>query len=165
MIENHAFHVTTALSRGGGSFASFGCWLLTRLFLATHALGGVITWTAPRDITGDSDVSTNGTRVKAVSNAGSSYPTGNGVTFTPAYSGDSVSGVNASNASTIGAMPVGGGISAAYSTLLSKNDYNSGGGSTVTLTVNGLTAGHHYEVQIWANAQILTSPTPAQMPP
>ncbi len=125
--------------------------LLFLTAFACHAFGAPITWTAPRDITADTDVSTNGTLVKAVSKAGSAYPTVNGVTFTPTYSGDSVSGVNASNASTIGAMPVGGGVSAAYATLLSQNDYNTGSASTVTLTVSGLTVGQMYEVQVWAN--------------
>ena len=95
-------------------------------------------------------MSANGVLVKAVAKSGTAYPTVNGVTFTPCYGTDSVSGVNASNFAT-GALPVGGGVSQAYSTLLRNNDYNSAAGSTVTLTLNGLTTGYHYELQVWFN--------------
>lgn len=110
----------------------------------------VIHWGAPRDIAGDTDVSTNGVLVKAIAKSGNEYPTVNGVTFCPAYGNDTVSGTNASNYAT-GSLPVGGGISQSYATLLSKNDYNTGTGSTVTLTINGLKTGYHYEIQVWMN--------------
>lgn len=74
----------------------------------------------------------------------------NGVTFTPAYGGDALSGQNGSNAAA-GALPVGGAISAGYAAILSANDYNTGTGSTPTLTLNGLIVGQHYEVQVWTN--------------
>ncbi len=119
------------------------------LLAATVAHAAPVTWGPVKDITADSDISTNGTLVKAVCKAGGN-PVVNGVTFTPAYSGDSLSGQNASGA-TAGALPVGGGISAAYSQMLGGNDYNTGSGTTLTLTLNGLTVGHHYELQIWAN--------------
>ena len=106
---------------------------------AVPAQAAVIHWGAPRDITGDTDVSTNGVLVKAIAKSGTDYPTVNGVTFCPAYGNDTVSGTNASNYAT-GSLPVGGGISQSYATLLSKNDYNTGTGSTVNLTINGLIA-------------------------
>ena len=124
--------------------------LLALFLAASSAQAAVIHWGAPRDIAGDSDVSTNGVLVKAIAKSGTDYPTVNGVTFCPAYGNDTVSGTNASNYAT-GALPVGGGISQSYATLLSKNDYNTGTGSTVTLTINGLKTGYHYEIQVWMN--------------
>lgn len=114
----------------------------------TVASAAPITWSAPRDIAGDSDVSSNGQLVRAVCKAGSLYPTVNGVTFTPAYGADTVAGVNAYNYTT-GALPVGGGISAGYAAMLSQNDYGNVTGSTLTLTLNGLARGAHYELQVW----------------
>jgi autotransporter-associated beta strand protein len=119
------------------------------LLAATAAHAAPITWGPAKPITADSDVSTNGTLVKAVCKAAGN-PVVNGVTFTPAYSGDTLSGQNASGAAA-GSLPVGGGISAAYAQMLAGNDYNTGAGTTLTLTLNGLTVGHHYEVQVWAN--------------
>jgi autotransporter-associated beta strand protein len=120
------------------------------LLLAGHTLAAPITWGPSRDITADGDVSTRGTLVKAVCKTGNLHPVVNGVTFTP-YGNDTLSGANASNSPAIGALPVGGGISQAYATLLAGNDYHTSSGSTVTLTIQGLTVGHHYEVQVWAN--------------
>lgn len=82
--------------------------LFSALFLAAaSADAAVISWSAPQNIAGDTDVSANGVLVKAVAKSGTAYPTVNGVTFTPCYGTDSVSGVNASNFAT-GALPVGG---------------------------------------------------------
>ena len=86
--------------------------------------------------------------VKAISAAGSAFPTVNGVTFTPFPGTDAITGNNASNL-LIGALPTGGAISAAYATLLSQNVANNTTGSTLTLTLNGLTVGAHYELQFW----------------
>ena len=119
------------------------------LMLATTAVAAPITWGPVKDISADSDVSTNGVLVKAVCKA-TSNPVVNGVTFTPAYSGDSLSGQNASGAAA-GALPVGGGISSSYAAMLSGNDYSTTAGATLTLMLNGLTVGQHYEVQFWAN--------------
>ena len=124
--------------------------ILILLAFTVRVLAAPITWGPVRDISGDSDISTNGSLVKAVAKAGSLYPTVNGVTFTPLPGNDTVSGTNANNYAT-GSLPVGGGISQSYATLLSQNVYNSGTGSTVTLTVNGLTVGCHYELQVWFN--------------
>ncbi|MGB8170134.1 MAG: autotransporter-associated beta strand repeat-containing protein [Chthoniobacteraceae bacterium] len=124
-------------------------WRALLLFVATSGFAAPITWGPVRDISADSDVSTNGVLVKAVCKA-STQPVVNGVTFTPAYSGDSLSGQNASGAAA-GALPVGGGISASYAAMLSGNDYSTTSGATLTLTLNGLTVGQHYEVQFWAN--------------
>ena len=81
--------------------------LLLSLFLTASAVAAPIIWGPVKDISADSDVSTNGVLVKAVCKA-STQPVVNGVTFTPAYSGDSVSGQNASGAAA-GTLPVGGG--------------------------------------------------------
>ncbi len=108
----------------------------------------VITWSGARAITADSDVSTSGVLVKALAASGSAYPTVNGVTFTPAPGPDTLTGNNATNLPT-GALPVGGALTSAYATLLSQNIANNTTGSILTLTLNNLTVGAHYELQIW----------------
>ena len=122
---------------------------LLALFFAANTVAAPITWGPAKDIAADSDVSTNGVLVKAVCKAAGN-PVVNGVTFTPAYSGDSLSGQNA-NGAAAGALPAGAGISAGYAAMLSGNDYSTTAGATLTLTLNGLTVGQHYEVQVWAN--------------
>ena len=123
--------------------------LALSFLLAASAEAAPITWGPAKDIAADSDVSTNGVVVKAVCKAPGN-PVVNGVTFTPAYSGDSLSGQNATGAAA-GALLVGGGISAAYAAMLGGNDYSTTSGATLTLTLNDLTVGQHYEVQVWAN--------------
>jgi len=124
--------------------------IIVALLLAADALAAPIIWGPVREISADSDVITNGVLVKAISKAGTAYPTVNGVTFTPFPGNDTVSSANAGNYPA-GSLPVGGGISQDYSTLLSQNEYNSANGSTVNLIVNGLTVGCHYEIQVWFN--------------
>lgn len=84
--------------------------------------------------------------------AGASAPVVNGVTFAPFPGPDTLSGQNAVNYAA-GALPTGGGISAAYATMLSQNDHRTttgtGAGTTMTLTLNQLVVGQHYEVQLW----------------
>ncbi|MEX1116949.1 MAG: hypothetical protein WEB53_17005 [Akkermansiaceae bacterium] len=130
--------------------------LLLLAALASPALAAPVTWGAPREISADTDVSTRGSLVKAACVAGNLYPTVNGVTFTP-FGQDTLVGANASASPSIGVLPTGGGISSAYSKLLSGNQYNTATASTITLTINGLTSGHHYELQVWANDSDATS--------
>ncbi len=123
------------------------------LFHASAALAAPIIWGGgPRAILSDADVSTNGVLVRAMAKAGAAAPVVNGVTFAPFPGPDTLSGQNAVNYAA-GALPTGGGISAAYATLLSQNDHRTttgtGAGTTMTLTLNQLVVGQHYEVQLW----------------
>ncbi len=127
---------------------------LILLFLALpQARAAVITWGGgPRDILADTDVSTQGVLVRALSKAGVLAPTVNGVTFGPFPGPDTISSQNATNYAT-GALAASGGIGAGYATMLSQNDYRTttgtGSGTTMTLTLNELTVGQHYEIQLW----------------
>ena len=115
-----------------------------------------INWSAPVTILNGADVSTNGISLYAYNNSGSSATISN-VTFT---------GVNSSTAwgtgVTLGGWTgtatsafVGGSVApwntlpAAYQTILQGAVYNNGGIATVTL--NNLTIGHPYQVQVWVN--------------
>jgi len=123
------------------------------LLHASAALAAPIIWGGgPRAILSDADVSTNGVLVRAMAKAGAAVPVVNGVTFAPFPGPDTLSGQNAVNYAA-GALPTGGGISAAYATLLSQNDHRTttgtGAGTTMTLTLNQLVVGQHYEVQLW----------------
>jgi hypothetical protein len=136
------------------------------------AAAAVITWGAAQGITGDSDVSTNGTLVGAVNIGpqGVAAASVNGTTFAPlVFSGTSVTsgpfsftlatGFSAAS-STTEAGPFGQ-LSAEYKALL-----GSFGGNVLaapfTLTLDGLTVGDIYEFQFWANTPITTpSPTTA----
>lgn len=142
---------------------------------------GAITWQTPQNITGDSDISTNGTSLYAINFRSTGITTQvNGVTFTNAtalsiasYRFESLSpstyhqspggtetpaGPNPAVGHTSGSFAA---LSANYQNLL--NQYaRSGGGSGAglaedaafnawSLTMNGLVAGNTYEVQIWIN--------------
>jgi VPDSG-CTERM motif len=136
---------------------------------APPAQGASITWSAPQDITGDSDVSTNGSLVGAfnlgngppssLSSPGS--PTVNGVTFqefavpngttTSATMGNftmtSANNFDSRNGNAASADPPFANLSAGYQTLLASFV----GQSPWTLTISGLTLGTQYEFQWWIN--------------
>ena len=112
-----------------------------------------ITWRAPVTISADTDVSTSGTLVSAVAVNGGSAVTINGVTFETGTGSFTI-------ASTPGALSTYGAfgtanapysdLSADYQALLTTADYNAGA-STITVTMNGLTTGNTYVVQIWGD--------------
>jgi hypothetical protein len=119
---------------------------------AQQARAATITWGTATTISGDTDVSTVGTFLGAYSlNAGGG--TINGVTFTSNSSGTLGSNFTFSTAGT-GYNSFGGnanpynGLSTAYKTLLTNDRY---GIKTATVTINNLTIGRQYSVQIWAN--------------
>lgn len=128
----------------------------------------VVTWGTPTNISGDTDVVTDGTLLYAYNfgAAGVASTTVNGVTFTAGAFPGSIT-----NTTTIGnigfsedafqgylvsynTLGTGSGafntLSAAYKTLLS-----TGGGasaySTLSMTLNGLNAGYSYKIQWWLN--------------
>lgn len=103
-----------------------------------------ITWGAATTVAGDTDVSTSGTLVYAVRlySAASSDPTINGVTFTAPGTNATITG--AINQDGIGAPS---GFSAVYQQLLGSDSW----GSPTTVTLNNLTVGTTYQLQVWAN--------------
>ena len=150
--------------------------LLTASLLSSgNAQAAAISWAAPQNIGSDSDVSTNGTLVRAanLTRNGQSLDvnvTVNGVTFarspfvaatTNLANGDSLV---TSDTTTINAFQGFGGntapfsaLSANYKTLLSSGHFNDGDAlnaaatARTTLTLKNLTVGTPYEVQVWVN--------------
>lgn len=133
--------------------------------LSSSALGAVITWSSPTTVSGDSDVSTAFPTFGAwhFLNGGANTSV-NGVTFTDFFSSingqalasgqpNFTGGDNEGN--SIGAF--GGdtspftSLSSGYQTLLSRGLFKADGNSATTLTLNGLTIGQQYRVQIWVN--------------
>ena len=116
-----------------------------------------ITWGAATTISGDTDVNTNGSALYAYARGIATASTNvNGVTFTAA-TGNATWGNVSFNASFNGntanlfasnSIPFSG-LSSAYKTVLQGGAY--GGAVTATVTLNGLTVGNSYSVQIWAN--------------
>lgn len=147
--------------------------------VATAATGdaALITWGAAQNITGDSDVSTNGTLVDAfnVGTLSELSATVNGVTFaafgvplavTPTVTvGNytvSVSGGNLGSQVNFGSASAPfTSLSASYQSLLNQAA-GAFPGSTLTLTMAGLTVGASYEFQWWANnSDVIGNPVAA----
>jgi len=102
-----------------------------------------------RNILADTDASTEGILVRALAKSGAASSVVNGITFGPFPGPDTLSGQIGTIHST-GALPVAGGISPAYATLLSQNERSSTAtANTLTLTLNNLLPGHHYQLQLW----------------
>ena len=136
------------------------------LAVAAFLLGGMalapqmaaaanITWGNPVNISGDTDVVTNGTLLYAYCN-GTAVQTINGVTFTPGnnaiWGNVGFAGGTLSSATNVFGYTSGSfaGLSTAYSNILSGGTWVVGGGAN-TVTLANLTAGHSYEVQFWVN--------------
>jgi hypothetical protein len=128
----------------------------------THA--AIITWGAASNISGDTDVSTDGTLVGAfnIGAPGVANTTVNGVLFTGlALTGNNVTsgdfnlatagafGFGASNGLGSGAAPFST-LSAPYQTLLESGATSFTAG--LILTMIGLTPGNAYEFEWWSNA-------------
>lgn len=126
-----------------------------------------ITWGSAQTVSGDSDVSTNGTLVYAYTFGGTSAPpsaTVNGVTFSPfripggVVTSTTVGSVSlAESPGNLFASNSFGSSSAPYSAL--STDYKAilGSGAyadipaSITVTLGGLTSGQSYMVQWWTN--------------
>jgi len=117
-----------------------------------------ITWnTAVTISTNAADVATNGTFLYAYNNSGSSA-TVNNVTFTGVNSATvwgtnvtlggwdatSTSSYNGGTSTPWNSLPSG------YKTALQGGVYNNSG-NTASVTLNNLTIGHQYQVQVWVN--------------
>ena len=121
----------------------------------------MITWGAPTNISGDTNVSTDGTLVAAFNMNGSAV-TVNGVNFASWMFTSNTTSTSMGNftftetshiliASGLGAgSPPFSNLSSNYQTLLSTaltTDENN----TLTLTITGLTLGHQYEFEFFLN--------------
>lgn len=141
--------------------------LLSGLAVAVAALvtpraraQAVVTWQSAHFITGDSDVSLNGTLVWAYNfGAGGTNPTINGVTFTGTNSGSpgvTLTTVGSSffnNAAAFkSTQSFYTSLSSGYQTLLQSASYWSGNTSnTQTMRFNDLIPGATYQFQVWVN--------------
>jgi hypothetical protein len=142
------------------------------LVAAATSKAATITWGAAQNITGDTNVSTNGTLVDAfnigpggtpttvvngVNFASFAYPTASLTSFTQGNYKVEVSASFLGSANTFGSgSPPFSSLSAPYQTLLS-----TGGGASIganyTLTMSGLTVGQTYEFQWWSNNSTATA--------
>jgi hypothetical protein len=122
------------------------------MLVAAAADAGPITWNPPVTIARDADVSTNGAAVLAYDWSGSSQSV-NGVGFTAPGGGVGLSSGFAGNnykRFLVGTAPPATNLGTAYQNLLTGGQYTLSG-TAETLTLNGLTSGHQYQVQLWAN--------------
>ena len=131
------------------------------LLAAQSAFAGVISWGAPQQITGDSDVQT-GSVLYAYALGYGGTTTINGVAFAALNGAGWSSGndvVLANFGGVIGAASGGtfgsastpfAGLSSAYQSMLGNSAYDTGS-STMGITLEGLTIGQAYEVEVWVN--------------
>ncbi len=115
------------------------------VLLGVHSAQGQvpITWNTPGTVAGDTDVATDGTTAFAYYWNGGPR-TVNGVTFTGPGAGITVSSP-ISGPSDVYANGLTG-LSADYTAIVGGGIYQSG---SFTITLNGLTVGNQYLVQIW----------------
>ncbi len=138
------------------------------LSAVSTAQAGLITWGTAQNITGDSDVSLQGTLDHAY--GGASAATVNGVSFTNSFvlSGwapgtnlatagsdtfhfnDNSANINKSGAHYGSASSPFASLSSSYQTLLRYGVYGDYA-ATTTYTLGGLTDGQPYLVQLWVN--------------
>ena len=129
-------------------------WLSLAVGLCLWAATGwaaTITWGTPTTISAYTDVTNTGTALYAYAGVATTV---NGVTFTATSNGSTWG--NVSFTSFGGYNAVFGATAAPFNTL--TNGYTNllataawGSGTSGTVTLNGLTAGHAYTVQIWVN--------------
>jgi PEP-CTERM motif len=152
--------LTSSLRRGSLAAFVIGTTVLATTG-ATHA--ALITWGAPTNISGDSDVSTAGALVGAfnMGNTGVASTTVNGVTFAPfaltgppgsignfSFTGTTFGGNNALGA-VAGPFTA---LTAPYQSLLSSAVITGVTGlGNITLTMNGLVVGSTYDFQWWSS--------------
>ena len=139
-------------------------------FTAITSHAAIITWNAPKSISGDSDVSTTGTLVNArnFGGTGVASATVSGVTFQPFVVDGTASSYTAGNA-TYSTLSVHNPNSAITSTFQALSPgYNTLVTSATTLladkgyklTLSGLTVGQKYQFQMWVNDSSRTYPGP-----
>ncbi|MEI7901170.1 MAG: invasin domain 3-containing protein [bacterium] len=150
--------IMNRLRKTSGTMQSFVLGLAALALLAllamtaTPASAASITWGTATTITGDSDVSTNGT-FKYAYHWNAANQTVNGVTFTGTTSTNAggsdvgLAGFDAQYDAFTGSTTPFTGLSTAYKATLAGSPYN--GGAAVTVTLKNLTNGKQYAVQVW----------------
>lgn len=159
--------------------------ILTALFVLSFAyppmVGAIdmISWNSAQNITGDSDVTTNGALVYAYSIGFTNVVNAqvNGVHFVPWAIPNNNSTSSNIGSARITETPAPGYLisydtmgtsSGAFKTLsaqyqlLMQSCISSTSGGTLSLTVGGLTVGNSYQIQLWANNSALLADTPTQ---
>ncbi len=114
--------------------------------LVSSAQAAVINFGPAQNISGPTDVQTAGSVVDKAYDFNGGNLTINGVNFTDfnSQSTDTRTGINTTyNGYT------NDGITGSYGTLLSNGDYEDGTVSSITL--NGLTSGKTYQIEVWVN--------------
>lgn len=130
---------------------------LATLALAPASRAAIITWGAPTNISGNTDVSTTGTLVGAANNGNGSISstTVNGVTFAAwptvitTTSGIFSLGDLASGFLSFSVTLPASSLSASYQTLVRSGTVPLP--AAATLTMSGLTAGNTYQFQWWSS--------------
>ncbi len=161
--NNGTILLVTGLSRtvitvgGSGSWSQSGStYTITDPYVPLGAtnlhVNGGITWGTNVTISADSDVFTNGTLLYAYDWANANT-TVNGVAFTGTSSANagnvSLSGIGSNYGGYSSSSPPFSNLSAAYRSVLAGGEY--GNPITATVTLNNLTPGHSYAVQVWVD--------------
>lgn len=139
------------------NFLSLAAIALTAMLISTPAKGQIV-WGSAATIASDSDVATNGTYFDAAllqDGANSGAPlTVNGVVFNIIPHGNVASDPSGDISLNSSRNPFSGGDSpsgtSAYNTLVSEPEY--GQNNSQTLTLNNLTIGDTYQVEVWSAA-------------
>lgn len=142
---------------GSGSWSQVGnSYSITDLYVPLGAtnvhINGGITWGTNVTDSGDSDVFTNGALLYAYDWANSNA-TVNGATFTGTSSANpgnvSISGIGSYYGGYNSSTAPFSALSSTYRSILTGGMY--GGAVVATVTLNNLTAGHTYAVQVWVS--------------
>ena len=124
---------------------------LAALALTATVRAAPVTWSVPATIAGDGDVSTNGAGVFAYCYSSSPPVTLNGVSFTAEVAGGITwTSTDPASPNTYPDYAGASALSAAYKQVLYGSRYNNTT-APLTLTLNNLTAGHQYQVQVWVD--------------
>ena len=161
MLRTHTVSLARTVSLGMAAAA-----VLSIAAARPAAAQSVITFGPAQQISGDADVSTNGTLVGAYAFGHPGSPTVNGVTFIGVGGGQVADGTGTNGnlyVSTFNqeaplgaygsASPPFSTLSSGYQTLLGNGLYHDNPGATDTAFFNlaGLTTGHTYELQFFVN--------------
>jgi hypothetical protein len=142
---------------GSGSWAQIGnSYSITDPYVPLGAtnvhINGGITWGTNVTVSSDSDVFTNGTLLYAYDWANNNT-TVNGVAFTGTSSANpgniSIGGIGSYYGGYNSADAPFSALSSTYRSILTGGEY--GGTTVATVTLNNLTAGHAYAVQVWVS--------------
>ena len=147
---------------------------IVMVLAATACLkAATITWFGPQNITGNTDVKTNGTLFQASNFGSASATTVNGVTFSGFSVGSGTDSITIGKFNLVGTGTQVAGkalrqatfssgsapfstLSGSYQNLVgpgiySQNGVPVGSPATITVTINGLSIGQQYDVQYWVN--------------